>query len=231
MAEPTIILQLEDWAGTTDPKERRRRQNRLNQRARKSSIRLISRLEAAACAEYALGTPRTDLLLGLVQLNVLRALIVNIDVLGFSAAEMHDDALSPFSTAGPWHTAHTKNQLPAALMPTSLQRSVCHHPWLDLLPIPQLRDNLLRASLPLDEDELCHDLCGFRSAAEGLSGVIVWKDPWDPTGWEITGTFLRRWGGMLKECWGLFQSTNYWRARRGESRLSCATWALACKET
>ncbi|KAF2676636.1 hypothetical protein K458DRAFT_379699 [Lentithecium fluviatile CBS 122367] len=177
-----------------------------------------------------MGTPRTDLLLGLVQLNVLRALIVNIDVLGMSAAEMHDNALSPFSTAGTWHTPHAEARLPAALMPTSLQRSVCHHPWLDLLPIPKLRDNLLQAANSLDEDELCHDLCGYQIAADGLSGVIVWKDPWDPAGWEITGTFLRRWGWVLKDCWDLFQSTNYWRARRGESRLSRAVWALACKE-
>lgn len=72
-----------------------------------SSIRLVSHLEVAALAEYITGSPRTDLLLGLVQLNVLWGLIVNMDVLGLSATEMHDDALSPFSTAGTWRAALT----------------------------------------------------------------------------------------------------------------------------
>ncbi|PSN66483.1 hypothetical protein BS50DRAFT_554818 [Corynespora cassiicola Philippines] len=174
-----------------------------------------------------MGTPRTDLLLGLVQLNILRALIANIDVLGLSAAEMHDDALSPFSTAGTWHSSHDTTQLPASLVPTSLQRTIPHHPWLDLIPCPAMRNNLIRVADSLDETELCHDLCSYQSAADGLSGVIVWRDPWDPKGWEVTRTFLHRWGWVLKDCWDLFQSTNYWRKRRGEPQLSRTAWYLA----
>lgn len=199
-----------------------------------SSIHFIGRLEAAARAEYAIRAPRTDLILGLNQLNNLRALTSNIDVLGFTASEMHDDALSPFSTPSAWPASDqtVMSSLPGALTPTVIQSTIEHHPWLDLIPLPKLRDNLILADAAglLDEYKLCHDLCGHQSAADGFSGVIVWRDPWDPSGWEITRTFLERWGWVLRDCWELWVSTNYWRTRRGVGRIGRGLWAEACEE-
>ncbi|KAF2820958.1 hypothetical protein CC86DRAFT_359537 [Ophiobolus disseminans] len=199
-----------------------------------SSMHFIARLEAAASAEYAIGAPRTDLILGLNQLNILRALTTNIEVLGFTASEMHDDASSPFFSPNAWLTSRRIewSNLPATLTPTAIQCTIEHHPWLDLIPLPQLRDNLILADAAgqLDEYQLCHDLCGHQSAPDGFSGVLVWRDPWDASGWEITGKFLERWGWVLQDCWELWVSTNYWRTKRGVGKIGRGVWAEACEQ-
>ncbi|KAJ5962657.1 hypothetical protein N7501_007598 [Penicillium viridicatum] len=66
-------------------------------------------LERIAFHYYHSGSPRTDLLLHLVQLNFTRALIENTRILGLTSDQLHDDAISPFNTAGPWQndTLHT----------------------------------------------------------------------------------------------------------------------------
>lgn len=61
---------------------------------------LMQRLETIA--HYMLGSPRTDLLLHLTQLNFTRALIDNTRILGLTSDKLHDDVISQFNTAGPW---------------------------------------------------------------------------------------------------------------------------------
>lgn len=53
----------------------------------------------------------------------------------------------------------------------------------------------------------------------GGSGIIVWSDPWDPAGWEITEPFACSWGWVIKNCYDLAHSTNQWRAKRNERPL------------
>ncbi|PYI00279.1 hypothetical protein BO78DRAFT_439101, partial [Aspergillus sclerotiicarbonarius CBS 121057] len=187
-------------------------------------------LEAMIHIEVAAGSPRADLLLRVTRLNILRALNTNIDVLGYRAVDMQDDdALSMFSTIGPRCpvTYNREDVLPPALQPTLIQQTVPHHPWLDLIPIPKMRDNLILAESVMDDIQLCHDMCGHersraghdRNSGMGETGVIVWKDPWDPEGWEVTETFVRLWGWAVQDCWELFRSTNAWRKQRGERPL------------
>lgn len=76
------------------------------------------------------------------------------------------------------------------------------------------------ASGSYDEDQLCNDLVEFKDITNEQTGLIVWSDPWDPTGWEVSKPFLGRWGWLVKGCVELLQSTNYWRALRGESPLA-----------
>ncbi|KAL3462102.1 hypothetical protein BJX64DRAFT_259626 [Aspergillus heterothallicus] len=190
----------------------------------------IGRLESFYRTEFAAGALRTELLLGLTRLNFLRALHANIDVLGYSAAEMHDDAWSPFGCAGaPKISYNDVDSLPPALRPTAIQLSVPHHPWLDLIPFPTLRDNLILLGDDLDDARLCHDMSGRGtpvvseekrlSDSAGETGVIVWRDPWDPSGWEVTESFLRRWAWTLTGCWDVFVAANRWRKVRGEPAL------------
>jgi hypothetical protein len=120
-------------------------------------------------------------------------------------------------------------KLPVALRPTAIQLSTPHHPWLDLIPFPQLRDNLILLGESLDDTQLCFDMSGRGTAAGvpdkrlgnagGETGVIVWRDPWDPSGWEVTETFLRRWGWVLRDCTEVMRVTDSWRRARGEPGL------------
>ncbi|KAJ5432726.1 uncharacterized protein N7458_011882 [Penicillium daleae] len=142
---------------------------------------VLRRLECICHDHYLTGSPRTELLLGLTQLNLTRALIHNIEILGYQSILMHNDALSPFCIAGPSLAGNEVMSLPVSLRPTALQLSTPHHPWLDLFPSPQMRDNLIVLEPLVDEYELCEDLC---NSMEGTAGILVWKDPWDPTGWE-----------------------------------------------
>lgn len=178
----------------------------------------MARLERIALQYYTMGSPRTDLLLDLIQLNFTRALMENTRILGLKSDQLHDDAISPFNTAGPWQddSLHT---LPIDLQPTVIQRSIPHHPWLDLLPVPQMRDNLILAGEFEEESQLCLDMKGSGSTRSGRSGIIVWSDPWDPAGWEVTEPFARSWGWVIRNCYDLAHSTNRWRAKRNERPL------------
>ena len=166
-----------------------------------------------------LGSPRTDHVLILIKFNVLRALISNGTDLGYEAKEgaYSSATLSPFTDpSNPmWHV----RSAPRALQPTELQRKVPHHPWIDLLPSPVMRDNLLLAGDTYEVMELCADLVGFFSADKGRTGMIVWGEPWDIAGWEVTESFVRHWGWTIQGCEHLLQSTNYWREQRGERPL------------
>ena len=181
--------------------------------------KLISEFERWVQYSQRLGSPRTDHLLVLVKFNVFRALISNGANLGYAsgAAVDDDDALSPFTEiSNPlWHVG----PVPAALQPTKLQRQIPHHPWIDILPSPVMRDNLLRAGDTYDDMELCADLVGFFSESKDRTGMIVWGEPWDIAGWEVTESFAKHWGWTIQGCEQLLRSTNYWRARRGEGPL------------
>ncbi len=78
---------------------------------------------------------------------------------------------------------------------------------------------MLLAGGSYDEYELCNDLVDFCDVPNEKTGLIVWGEPWDPSGWEMSESFLSRWRWVVNGCVGLLASTNYWRAQRGESEL------------
>jgi hypothetical protein len=188
--------------------------------------KMMARFEQSAFLEYEMGSPRLDHLLTLIQFNVFRALISNTNALGFNLDWLNEDAVSPFNTSLPTPPLSPKTSSPLLatscppnLLPTALQRTTPHHPWLDLFPIPTMRDNIFRLGEDYDDAPLCYDLVEFCHAPGERSGLIVWGDPWDPSNWEVTEEFLRKWGWVLRGCRELFVSTNYWRGRRGEKKL------------
>jgi len=109
---------------------------------------------------------------------------------------------------------------PQTLHPTALQKEVSHHPWLDLLPLPKLRDNIIQAlSIEgFDEDEFCLDVFhpGDHWKLEEKPALIVWGEAAHIHNWEVNLAFLRKWGWLLEGCPEILVATNAWRRQRGE---------------
>ncbi|KAJ9488928.1 hypothetical protein VN97_g4340 [Penicillium thymicola] len=167
--------------------------------------------ERRAMNSYLGGSPHTDLLLNLSRINVLRAAYQNAAILGMTAELMcQDDAVSIFCVDGP-RAIQEQDSTPASLRPTTLQREISHHPWLDIFPFPRMRDNLMRAGDHLDDDELCHDLTAFWDTRRSNATLLVWGAPWDPQNWEVTEDFAKKWGSFLQGCPEILRSTNFWR--------------------
>ena len=186
-------------------------------------MRLFAQL---AHDSYMRGTPEPSHLFSLIQYNVHTALTRNSDTLGFSDIWHDYDAISPFCREASVKHLRTTTLIapqdwPPTLRPTPLQLRIEHHPWIDLFPLPRMRDNVLRAIADpdiCDEDELCHDIAQFGDVDKPC--LIVWGQPWDPRSWEASISFLRKWGWLLDGCWEIVDATNYWRKKRGEKRLT-----------
>ncbi len=179
---------------------------------------IISNFEDIARQEFSTGSPRSDLLLTLIQFNVFRALVSNTFAMNFPFDWLRAEADSPFNTA------HHSNPIrfssyPPGLQPTTLQIAIPHHPWIDLFPFPKLRDNMLAQGEDFEDDDLCYDLVETCHAPSERSGLIVWGDAWRPESWEVTEQFARKWGWMLRDCEDLLRVTNFWRRQRGEDDL------------
>lgn len=165
----------------------------------------------------------------------MRAVVQNVYLLGLDPDEMVSDIESPFSSRNPG--AVDLGKLPPMLRPTTLQRTVPHHPEIDVFPFPAYRDNAILAGDEIDDNEICNDmLYGVEYSREddeggmstpgckgksfgGRTGLIVWGDPWLASSWEVEEGFARKYRRLLLGCDDLLKSTNFWRERRGEARL------------
>lgn len=160
--------------------------------------------------------PMADSLLPLLQFNLFRGLMDNMKMLGFTlSTACDDDSISPFGS-NPSYNINTVFDIPSYLKPTETQLTVMHHPWLDLFPLPRLRDNLVNAGDDWDDEALCLDMIGQGGAPSGKGGIILWGEPWDPRNWELTEAFVKKWRWVFAGCEEMIRSSNYWRAKRGE---------------
>ncbi|KAF3257198.1 hypothetical protein TWF192_001472 [Orbilia oligospora] len=251
----------DDWTGTTNPTERRRRQNRIGQRLYRrrkhlqkfattfsnSSQETVSVAAGAAedvqskgknlpvvvhndpaplnvvnyaegfllvlCpenrkkatefvqrffADFRLGVHQPGDLWITVHLNVLSAWCHNALALAIPFEDLeNDDGISPFNfhhPMPPGAIARTSSA-PVSLHPTWFQRTLVHHPWVDLIPLPQMRDNILcglETGL-FDEDELCRELAGAETPdGTTRASFLVWGESWDIKSWELSAGFLQR---------------------------------------
>ncbi|KAM6478675.1 hypothetical protein HDV62DRAFT_184853 [Trichoderma sp. SZMC 28011] len=173
--------------------------------------------------------PADHRLLTLVHNNIIRGLAANASLLNYPWSTVcQDDALSSFSPPTlNLDLPVTQSPLPLNLHPTPLQYKETHHPWLDLIPSPQFRDNLLRrlatASPEWDfETELCEDVTGVGRLQLSCSrpGFMIWgENSWDAHNWEVTEEFIQKWHDLIDGCGDLIASTNEWRKNRGEAPL------------
>ena len=147
----------------------------------------------------------------LSQYSMFRAYLQNAHLLRLDFALFaDDDSTSPWTTYNPFPELTTP--VPHSLNPTNLQLSTFHHPYLDTIASPSLRNNILIATLREDQEEqLCMDL-------HSNGSITVWgSQPWSSMGWEVSQNFADRWGWILDG--ETIRCSNFWRMERGEAPL------------
>lgn len=178
---------------------------------------LMFQFESAASDGYRESSPSLDHLLSLPKINVQRAITDNIRSIGMTMEwTKEDDAISIFNAHVP---GFSDLHIPFDLQPTEVQKRVPHHPWLDFFPSPTLRDNLIALQDVIDDEDLCHDLMAFWDTHNTCAALLVWGPSWQTTSWEVTESFITKWGFLLYGCTTLLRSTNFWRVQRGERPL------------
>ncbi|CAH0044978.1 unnamed protein product [Clonostachys solani] len=198
-------------------------------------------------------SPRQDLLLSLIQYNVLRGIFDNKVAIMSLVTYFADSQLrvtfqkDDHPTRAVILPRTTREALPPSLLPTELQMTAEHPTWIDALPIPGMRDNLIKREGGFDPREFARDLVGdllditrhYMPQSEKYSddylgsgplqgddeltttrkGLIVWGEPYNAANWEVTPGFVRKWRWAMEGCACLMESTNRWRESRGEEPL------------
>ncbi|KAL3955395.1 hypothetical protein ACCO45_010958 [Purpureocillium lilacinum] len=115
--------------------------------------------------------------------------------------------------------------LPVAWRPTPSQVLVPHHPLLDFLPWPGVRDRIIGImSLPDDARPpnamgplaLVNFAYDFEDNAEGVR--IYGADPYDPSCWEVGQVLFERWWFIFDR--NVIENSNRWRRLRGAPPLA-----------
>ena len=161
-----------------------------------------------------------DHLLSLIYYNVFRALVSNMRLLNLDLELMEtDDYLSPFLEPDSRTCSIDVESLPPDFQPTRIQRTVPHHPRMDIFPDPVVNDNIILNQGKFEDYPFCMAIIGHDTWLENdpsqRAGMVVWAEPWSVKSWEITDGFLAKWKWVLKDAKNLEHATNSWRMRRG----------------
>ncbi|PLB33360.1 uncharacterized protein BDW47DRAFT_135220 [Aspergillus candidus] len=116
--------------------------------------------------------------------------------------------------------------LPPHLQPTPTQRLIPHHPMLDLLPWPNVRDKLIQVfHLPMSQrPKTAQDPMGilrlvYDMEDAGGEGINVHgQDPFQASGWEVGQLVFERWWWAFET--NIIQTSNQARMNRGAKTLS-----------
>lgn len=122
------------------------------------------------------------------------------------------------------------------LRPSQEQITVPHHPYIDILPFPTLRKNLIRQRERIDEDAFCEDLlvglvCWGGAGVgqkdrEASTGYASTGTPWDARSWEARGWFVKKYWDLLGgEDGELVRQSEWWRGVRGEESLEVGVFS------
>ncbi|KAL7915757.1 hypothetical protein GGI35DRAFT_430595 [Trichoderma velutinum] len=160
-------------------------------------------------------------LLPVHELTLLRAVLRIAERIGCQHQLWNLEAVSPFSQG----IAAPSEQLPAAWKPTASQLLVPHHPLLDFLPWPGVRDRVIsifsmpdemrppNATGPLALVNFAYD---FEDNSEGVR--IYGGDPYDPNSWEVGQVLFERWWFIFDR--DVIENSNRWRQLRGAPPLA-----------
>ncbi|KAF2030691.1 hypothetical protein EK21DRAFT_100352 [Setomelanomma holmii] len=157
----------------------------------------------------------SDHLIVLVQFNVLRGSLMNRQLLDHTLKVAFDEPPTTIPTdthVFPRRTAHALHTLPLTLCPTQLQCTVPHPHWVDIIPHPQMRDNIINAIGGFDAEVLWLETVGRLFLGFGEEASAEAKGP-------FVKSFVGKWGWALKGCDEVLEATNRWRELRGEERI------------
>lgn len=155
------------------------------------------------------------------ELTLLRAMLRIADRIGCKDQQLWSpECLSPFNIGD----GTPAEQLPLAWRPTTSQITVPHHPLIDMMPWPGVRDRILLifslpeeakpppAAGPLALVNLVYDI---EDNAEGIR--IYGEDPCDAESWEVGQVFFQRWWFLFDR--DIIDTSNRWRRLRGAPPL------------
>jgi hypothetical protein len=156
----------------------------------------------------------------------LAGLLENCRVLGIPKASFcGDDSESPFFRLA--SSERESAQLVASvramtgavkhdLRPTPTQIVRSHHPYIDVLPFRDMRENLIRIAHQIDEDDFLLDFFNNVICWGGVPGSKTGR-PWDGRSWEASPFFLQKWAAVVGGQDGeLTRQSLWWRSMRGE---------------
>ncbi|KAF3767420.1 hypothetical protein M406DRAFT_251725 [Cryphonectria parasitica EP155] len=194
-----------------------------------SSIQSIDTIDPMALFGSLIGSPsstsKSDVsfpdtyLLPVIELTLLRAFMRIASRLGCTSSVWDIHATSPFTDP-----SSPTQHLPQTWQPTTAQLLVPHHPLLDFLPWPSVREKIISvftlpeemrpaaAKSPTALVQFAYDL------EDGAEGIRIWgEDPYDPLSWEVGQLLFERWWFIFDGA--VIEQSNSWRVMRGAARL------------
>lgn len=193
--------------------------------------------------------PADHMLIRLITHNACRGLMQNTGVLRIGAryiTTVDNSPLLPEFTIG-CKTVVLRSPhrtMPIDLSPTQLQMNIPHPTWMDAIPFPKVRDNLIRRQHLFNHRQFLEDIVGDMlylhplpapsqkglvtrpspplqrkqddsSHASDGKGLILWGEPYVKESWEATACFLKKWAWAVEGCHELIDISNKWRTTRG----------------
>lgn len=89
-------------------------------------------------------------------------------------------------------TSRPVSNIPETLNPTPLQLTTPHYRWIDRLPFPRLRDNLILLTNTVEVQALFMDILTTETFT--IDGE---HPPWDPRSWRPSPAFRDKWGYLF----------------------------------
>lgn len=109
------------------------------------------------------------------------------------------------------------DDLPTSLKPTKRQLEIAHYYGIDMIASPSLRDRLLSLNHEAAYN-FVNELGIINSEDDDTNALTIWgNDPLNEMNWELSKSFLERWGWVVGNEWII--RSNFWRNIREQSPL------------